>query len=140
MVALARDLLAGLPRAAADSFTVIFGDAAAAEAAGGSGGLSNPVASADPSAGKQLVGPLLIVGATQQQVLGGGLPQRAHRGAVADCIETYVSRQCGRQMCVSLVCDCKSQLTDSAAAGGTPMSVRQLVQSDQQSCQLQIYE
>lgn len=68
VVALARDLLAGLPRVAADSFTVIFGDAAAAEAAGSSGRLSNPVAAVDPSAGKQLLGPLLIVGATQQQV------------------------------------------------------------------------
>jgi hypothetical protein len=68
-VSLARDLLAALPRAAADSFTVIFGDPAAAEAAGSSGGLSNPVVAVDPSAGSQLAGPpLLIVGATQQQV------------------------------------------------------------------------
>lgn len=68
VVALARDLLTQLPRSAADSFTVVFGDAAAAEAAGSSAGLSNPVAAVDPSHGGQLAGPLLVVGATQQQV------------------------------------------------------------------------
>jgi hypothetical protein len=70
-VALARDLLAHLSRSAADAFTVIFGDRAAAEAAGSSGGLSNPVVAVDPSAGNQLAGPLLVVGATQQQAIGG---------------------------------------------------------------------
>lgn len=68
VVALARDLLNQLPRSAADSFTVVFGDAAAAEAAGSSGGLSNQVAAVDPSHSGQLAGPLLVVGATQQQV------------------------------------------------------------------------
>lgn len=69
MVALARDLLAGLQRSAADSFTVIFGDPAAATAAEGGRGLSNAVVAVDPAAGSRLAGPLLIVGATQQQVI-----------------------------------------------------------------------
>jgi hypothetical protein len=68
VVALARDLLAGLQRSAADSFTVIFGDSAAAASAEGGGGLSNAVVAVDPAAGSRLAGPLLIVGATQQQV------------------------------------------------------------------------
>jgi hypothetical protein len=68
VVALARDLLAGLQRSAADSFTVIFGDQAAAAAAEGGRGLSNAVVAVDPAAGSRLAGPLLIVGATQQQV------------------------------------------------------------------------
>jgi hypothetical protein len=69
VVALARDLLAGLQRSAADSFTVIFGDSAAAASAEGGGGLSNAVVAVDPAAGSRLAGPLLIVGATQQQVI-----------------------------------------------------------------------
>ena len=68
VVALARDLLAGLQRSAADSFTVIVGDPAVAAAAEGGHGLSNAVVAVDPAAGSRLVGPLLIVGATQQQV------------------------------------------------------------------------
>lgn len=67
-VNLAQELLDELPRAAADAFTVLFGDAAAAEAATGAGTLSNAALAVDPANEGPLAGPLLIVGVTQQQV------------------------------------------------------------------------
>lgn len=87
VVALARDLLAGLQRSAADSFTVIFGDAAAATAAEGGRGLSNAVVAVDPAAGSRLAGPLLIVGATQQQVMV--LSQFQLSSAVCTCSQPW---------------------------------------------------
>ena len=67
-VDLARELLESLPRATAETFTVIFGDVAAAEAALRPGGISNPVLLVNPNVAKPLAGPLLIVGAQNLQV------------------------------------------------------------------------
>ena len=66
-VELARELLKQLPKAASDSFTVIFGDGATADLAEGAGGLSNPVLRVNPNLPEPLAGPLLIVGAQNLQ-------------------------------------------------------------------------
>lgn len=66
-VELARELLKQLPKAASDSFTVIFGDGATADLAEGVGGLSNPVLRVNPNLSEPLAGPLLIVGAQNLQ-------------------------------------------------------------------------
>lgn len=66
-IELARELLKQLPKAASDSFTVIFGDGATADLAEGVGGLSNPVLRVNPNLSEPLAGPLFIVGAQNLQ-------------------------------------------------------------------------